>query len=252
MRLTKEQGMTQRSGITAGAILGGLVAIALFVPGVSSAQTDATVGDTVTVTAVGKVEGRPDLASISFGVNGKAETAQGALDQLAQRQQALIAALENLALGEDAVTTGTLTLRENCRYNRTLERTVCNGYVARTTVRAETTDLDQVGEIVDTGVRAGAGSINNVSFERTEDDAAVDEALRQAVAIAQAKATALAEGAGRQLGRVLVIEEGGAQRPRFSEESGLAFSGADFASGISFQPPDEVTRVSIVVTYALN
>src|SRR5688572_9490777 len=182
MARTKERGMSQRAGITAAALISGLVLIALLLPGVSTAQTEAAVQDTVSVTAVGKVEGRPDLASVSFGVNGKAETAQGALDQLAQRQRSLIAALEGLALAEDAVTTGNLSLRENCRYNRTLERVVCNGYVSRTTVRAETTDLDQVGEIVDTGVEAGAGSIHNVSFERTEDDAAVDEALRQAVA----------------------------------------------------------------------
>lgn len=244
--------MSQRAAITASVLIAGLVLVALLAPGISSAQTEATAQDTVSVTAVGKVEGRPDLASISFGVNGKAETAQGALDQLAQRQRSLIAALENLALAEDAVTTGNLSLRENCRYNRTLERVVCNGYVARTTVRAETTDLDQVGEIVDTGVQAGAGSVNNVSFERTEDDAAVDEALRQAVAIAQAKARALAEAAGRQLGRVLVIEEGGAQRPNFGEETFARNLSADAAGGISFQPPDEVTRVSIVVTYALN
>ena len=244
--------MSQRTGITAAVLISGLVLIALLAPGISSAQTEAAAQDTVSVTAVGKVEGRPDLASVSFGVRGKADTAQAALDQLGQKQRSLIAALENLALADDAVTTGNLSLRENCRYNRTLERVVCDGYVARTTVRAETTDLDQVGEIVDTGVQAGAGSINNVSFERTEDDAAVDEALRQAVAIAEAKARALAEGAGRQLGRVLVIEEGGAQRPDFGEESFARNLGAAAMSGVSFQPPDEVTRVTIVVTYALN
>jgi uncharacterized protein len=246
-------GMSQRGGILAASLVAVLVVLALIVPGVSTAQTDATVQDTVTVTAVGKVEGRPDLASISFGVGGRADTAQAALDQLAQRQASLIAALEGLQLGEDAVTTGNLSIRENCRYNRTLERVVCNGYRARTSVRAETTDLDRVGEVVDAGVQAGAGSVNDVSFERTEDDVAVDEALRQAIAVAEAKATALAEASGRTLGRVLVIEEGGAQRPFFGEESGFA-AGADFnsASGITFSPPDEVTRVNIVVTYALS
>ncbi len=244
--------MSQRAGVTAAILVTGLVMTALLIPKVSTAQTDATTQDTVSVTAVGKVEGRPDLASVSFGVNGRADTAQDALDLMAQRQRSLIAALEGLGLADDAVTTGTLSLRENCRYNRSLERVVCNGYIARTSVRAETTDLDEVGTIVDTGVQGGASSINNVSFERTEDDAAVDQALRQAVAIAEAKARALAEGAGRQLGRVLVIEEGGAQRPNFGEQSFDAARGLTAGSDISFDPPDEVTRVTIVVTYALN
>lgn len=243
--------MSRRASVMITMLVVGLVAIAVVVPGVSSAQTQTTTQDTVTVTAVGKVEGRPDLASVTFGVRGKADTAQGAMDLLAQRQSSLITALEGMGLPDDAVTTGNLSLRENCRYNRTLERTVCEGYLARTTVRAETTDLDLVGDIVDTGVKAGASSINNVSFERTEEDAAVDEALRQAVGIADAKARALAEAAGRQLGRVMVIEEGGASRPSFGAAD-AAFGRTAALGGFSFDPPDEVTRVTIVVTYALN
>lgn len=232
-----------------------LVVAALLVPGSGSAQTSTATQDTVTVTAVGKVEGRPDLAAVSFGIRATDASAQGAMDALAQRQNSVIDALENgLGLSDDAVRTGNISLRENCRYSRRLERTVCNGYLARTTVRAETRDLDQVGEIIDAGIAAGANSLNGVSFERTENDEALKEALAQAMQLARAKGEALATSANRNLGRVMVIEEGGAQRPAFDTATrGLAAGGAGFAAdSIRIDPPNDITRVLIVVTFALD
>lgn len=242
----------RRASLATAIVVAGLVLLAVVAPSISSAQTDTTQQDTVTVTAVGRVEGRPDLASVSFGVRGIDPSAEQAMDLLASRQSALIDALHGLGLTEDEVTTGNISLRRNCRFDRTLERTVCRGYLARTSVRAETTDLDQVGKIIDTGVRAGAGSLHGVSFERTEDDAAIAEALAQAVDLATAKARALADRAGRELGRVMVIEEGGARRPVFAEARALGGAASGFASDIVVNPPAEVTKVVIVVTFALN
>jgi len=230
-----------------------LVVAALVLPGIGTAQTTTAERDTVTVTAVGKVEGRPDLAAVSFGIRGVAATAQGAMEALARRQNAVIDALEDdLGLGDDAVRTGNISLRRNCRYDRSLERTVCRGYAARTTVRAETRDLDQVGAIIDAGIAAGASSLNGVNFERTENDQALQDALAQAMELARAKAEALATSANRTLGRVMVIQEGGAQRPIFEAPAAYDFGGAVAASGISVDPPNDITRVVIVVTYALD
>lgn len=230
-----------------------LTLAAILVPTAGLTQTDATPQDTVTVTAAGNVEGRPDLASISFGIRGRADTAKAAMDELSARQNRVIDALRDTGLTEEQVTTGNLSLGPACHYDRDLERTVCQGYVARTSVRAETTDLDAVGEIIDAGVVAGASSVNDVSFERTSEDDAIEEALAQAMALAKAKAEVLATGAGRQLGRAIVIEEGGAQRPVFS--SGDAAYGITASAGrtsISFNPADKITRVKIVVTFALS
>lgn len=229
-----------------------LILAAALLPTAGLTQTDATPQDTITVTAAGKVEGRPDLAAVSFGIRGKAATAQAAMDELSSRQNAVIAALRGLGLSEEEVTTGNISLRPACRYDRDRERTVCSGYVARTTVRAETKDLDQVGAIIDAGVEAGASSIKGVSFERTEENQAIQDALAQAMDLAKAKAEVLATRAGRQLGRAMVIEEGGSRRPVFSTAEAFGVAGASAARALTINPPDEITRVRIVVTFALN
>jgi uncharacterized protein YggE len=233
------------------AIVMALVVAAVIAPSPSTAQTETT-QDTVTVSAVGKVEGRPDLAAVNFGIGAVAPTGSGAIDELARRQDAVIDALENgLGLGDDAVRTGNISVRRNCRYDRNLKRTVCNGYRARTSVRAETRSLDQVGDIIDAGIAAGANTLEGVSFERTENDEALREALTQAMELARSKGETLAAASERSLGRVLVIEEGGAQRPIFS--AGNFDSARGVAAGsIEVDPRNDVTSVIVVVTYALN
>lgn len=241
----------RRLSLATAAVAAGLVGAALMRPAIGTAQTTGE-RDTVTVAAVGKVEGRPDLAVVHLGISATDESAQLAMDELARRQNAVIDALENgVGLADDQVRTGNITLRRNCRYDRSLERTVCRGYAARTSVTAETTDLDQVGTIIDAALRAGARALNGVSFERTEDDAALREALAQAMELARAKADTLARSAGRTLGRVMVIEEGGARRPVFAAAD-AAFGTAGSTPELDIDPSDSVTRVVIAVTFALD
>jgi uncharacterized protein YggE len=239
-------------------VLSGLVLLtlgAILLPTVGLTQTDATPLDTVTVTAAGKVEGRPDLAAVSFGISAKADTATAAMNELSSRQNGVIDALRATGLTNEQVTTGNISLGPACHYDRSLRRTVCEGFVGRTSVRAETTDLDAVGEIIDAGVAGGATAVNDVSFERTEDNEAIKEALAQAMDLATTKAGVLATRAGRQLGRAIVIEEGGAQRPVFNT-GGADFTSAGTASAaygrIVINPSDRITKVKIVVTFALN
>lgn len=231
-----------------------LVAVAVLAPTAGLSQTAEAIPDSVTVTAAGKVEGRPDLAVVSFGVKARDATAEATMNELSARQNGVIDALRATGLTEDQVTTGNISLREACHYDRELRRTVCEGFVARTSVRAETRDLEGVGEIIDAGVAGGASSVNNVSFDRTEENEAIKEALAQAMDLAIAKAEVLATRAGRALGRAIVIEEGGAQRPVFGTASADFGGVAARAAALPFtiNPPDEITKVRIVVTFALN
>ena len=231
-----------------------LVGAAVLAPTAGLSQTEGTATvDTVTVTAAGKVEGRPDLASITFGIRTRNDTASGAMDELADRQNRIIDNVRALGLPQDDVTTGGINLGENCHYDRNVDRVVCNGFEASTTVRAETTDFDLVGRIIDAGVEGGATSVRDVSFERTEDNQAIQDALAEAMALATNKAQVLATGAGRDLGRVLVIEEGGSRRPVFrTATADFAAAASGTTTGFVINPADHITRVRIVVTFALN
>lgn len=244
--------MMSKRLVTAIAVVATAVVVAALMSSPAVTQTEPAPQDTVTVTAAGKVEGRPDLAAVSFGISARADSAQGAMNELSVEQNAVIDALLALGLPEEDVTTQNVSLQRDCHYDRSLDRTVCEGYVARTGVRAETRDLEQIGEIIDTGVGAGATSVRGISFERTEQNEAIREALAQAMDLAKMKAEVLATGAGRELGRAVVIEEGGARRPTFTTDTqGFASGGGSVLPNIVINPADEITKVKIVVTFAL-
>ncbi|HEV3472645.1 MAG TPA: SIMPL domain-containing protein [Actinomycetota bacterium] len=246
--------MSGRSGSAIGVlVIVALIATAVLVPTAGFGQTDTATLDTVTVTAAGTVEGRPDLATITFGIRTRAATAEATMEELAARQNAVIDNIRALGLPPEDVTTGNIGLQEACRYDRDLERTVCSGFVARTSVRAETSDFDLVGPIIDAGVEGGATSVGGVNFERTEENEAIQEALAEAMDLARTKAEVLATRAGRQLGRAMVIEEGGSRRPVFDTDEVFArASGGGTAAAFVINPADRITRVRIVVTFALN
>lgn len=245
-----------RSSISTAVVLGVilLTIAAVLGPTAGLTQTETATIDTVTVTAAGTVEGRPDLATISFGIRARAATAEAAMDELARRQNAVIDNIRAVGLAQDEVTTGNIGLQEACHYDRDLDRQVCSGFVARTSVHAETSDFDLVGQIIDAGVEGGATSVEDVNFERTEENQAIQDALAQAMDLARTKAEVLATRAGRQLGRAMVIEEGGSRRPVFAtaETFGRVAGGGVAASAFVINPPDRITRVRIVVTFALN
>jgi uncharacterized protein YggE len=246
---------SRRRRLTIAAITAlGLLTLAALLPVPGIGQTDTPFSETVTVTAAAEVEIAPDLAAVVFGVSARSDSAAAAMDEMARKQNQVFDALLTFGLTEDEVTTGDVSLSRKFVYDRQLDRRIFVGYVAKSTIRAETANVEQIGEIIDVGVDAGADSVRGIDFEATDQNAAIQEALAEAMDLAKLKAQVLAERAGRTLGRALVIEEGGAQTPRHlaPEPNFAAAAGgiADFTVRIS--PPDEITRVRIIVTFALQ
>jgi uncharacterized protein YggE len=74
----------------------------------------------------------------------------------------------------------------------------------RVTVR----DTDQLGELLDAAVNAGANSIYGVTFYVDDQTAAASEARVEAVEDARTKAEELASAAGMTLGPMVALSEG--------------------------------------------
>ena len=67
--------------------------------------------------------------------------------------------------------------------------------------------IDDVGNLLSKTVESGANEIQNVTYFSSTYDQAYEEALKKAVELARGKAEAIAEADGRQLGKVLKVEE---------------------------------------------
>jgi uncharacterized protein len=168
----------------------------LLLPAATMAQTrTVTVGGAATQTVPN------DAASLSFGVSKVRKTRQAALQVVANRLRAVIAAVQSVPGVEPGdVTTGQISVREVTRNERTL-------YRAAEGIVVILHEPERAGELVNAAIAAGATGSRGPSFFASDPELAYRNTLLAAFDQAQAKAAALAERAGVTLGPVLSIEE---------------------------------------------
>ncbi|MBM3710051.1 MAG: DUF541 domain-containing protein, partial [Actinobacteria bacterium] len=84
------------------------------------------------------------------------------------------------------------------------------GYRVINTIKASTTDLEKIGEIIATATETGATDISSIGFDITEETRknAKNDALTKATLDASEKASAIANAMGLVIDSVLYITEG--------------------------------------------
>jgi uncharacterized protein len=157
--------------------------------------------DSVTVGGSGSVVAVPTQASLSLGVESRGDTAKAALAANARAMRKVIDAVK--AAGGRDVGTQAVSLSEALDDNGELK-----GYAASNTV-STTIDVKQAGAVIDAAVGAGANQVYGPSLSVDDQSALYRQALKAAVVDAHARAETLAEAAGRTLGKVTSISEGG-------------------------------------------
>jgi uncharacterized protein YggE len=228
----------KRIALAAGLLLAAAALAGVLRPEGAGADTTTPAGDSVTVTGTGTVEAVPDRAEVSAGVETRAPTAKAALAANGAAMQKVIAALR--ANGGKDVTTQAVSLSTAFDQNGKP-----NGYVASNVASAETS-LDGAGGLIDAAVAAGANTIYGPSLSRSDADALYRQALAKAVDDAKARAGILAKAAGRQLGRVTAIVEGGAAPVPVAAKASAAPDSTPVVSG-----PQETTA-QVSVTFELQ
>lgn len=210
-------------------------------PDLAGAQQEpaAAENDTVTVTGVGSVEAVPDEARMSFGVETRRPTAQAAIAANADAMQKVIAALRGAGARE-------LQTEWVSVYPVSREEGVIDGYSVSNSVSA-TIDVDRAGALIDAAAEAGANQISGPGMSSSDAEGLYREALSKAVADARARAEILAKAAGRTLGEVTSIVEGGAAPvPYYDRAPGAAEAATPVVPG------QQETTASVSVTFALR
>lgn len=196
--------------------------------------------DTVTVMGVGSVEAVPDEANFSFGVESRGRTAQAAIAANAAAMEKVIAALRQAGAREIATQWVSV-------YAVTGEDGSVTGYSASNSVSA-TVGVQRAGALIDAAAEAGANQISGPGMSSSDADRLYRDALSDAVADARERAEALAKAAGRTLGEISSIVEGGAATPLpYAEKAAL-----DAASPTPIVPGRQETSAMVSVTFELG
>ena len=160
--------------------------------------------NTVTGQGTATIKAIPDLVGVYFNVETKASTSEEATSKNAEIVEELITNLVKEGFERKEIQTMSFNVYPDYSWNNGNQR--LNGYIATHQIKVElsTEDADKIGEVIDTGVNAGAG-ISYINFELSQEkqNQYKSEALKLAAEDAKIKSEAIAEGLGNKLGNLV-------------------------------------------------
>lgn len=232
-------------------LVGGLsILIALFGAGSGtgvSAQGQETPEGGISVTGEGRVNVSPDVARASIGVEETGDDLSEVLDNANQRMDAVIEALRDQGIPEEEIQTQAFSILVE-RDHEASGRPI-SGFTVVNRVQVEVTPTEDVAEVIEQAVDAGANQVGNIHFVVEDRDAAVEQAREQAVEDAREKAEHLAELGNVSLGPIVSISETAAGPPVPEAAADEAVGGA---GAPPIEPGQQTVGVTIQVVYSIE
>jgi len=166
------------------------------------------------ITVVGDSQAKvaPDTAVVTFAVVTQSSQAVNAQQENARKSEAVKQAVEAIASNADKIEVKTDNYNlspEQDYYSGRMPKII--GYEVKNSVTVSIGDLTQVGTVIDAATKAGANSVEGISFVVREDSPAQGDALALATRQALAKAEAIAKSLNGRIVRVVETNEGGVQ-----------------------------------------
>ncbi len=221
-----------------------LVLICIIALGTVSAATIPEDSARLQVTGNAVITADPDTALITLGVETSSTSADKAAAENAERMASVLEALEALGLEGSTISTSGYNIYS---YSDTFARTtsdeaITTTYNVHNGITITTKDLDQVGRIVDTAVKAGANQVQNVRFDLADKQEMQLQALAIAIEQALAKADVMAKSAGETIGGVVSVSEEYGTYVAKNESLQMMAGGFDRGATTSINPGEiEVT-----------
>ncbi len=201
-----------------------VLSAALALPVAAPVLAQEALSPMINVTGTGTVEAAPDIATLSIGVTTQGDTAAAALAANSAALEAVLARLTAAGIAPSDMQTSNLSLNPNWTGYEN-NNPVISSYIASNQLTITIRKLDGLGAVLDASVADGANTLNGLTFAVADPKPLLDEARKEAVADARAKADLLATAAGVKLGKIVSITEtmaGEAPVPMYKAELSAA------------------------------
>jgi uncharacterized protein len=163
--------------------------------------------ESVTVSGIGRANVTPDRFTFSVGVQTVGATVDDAVAENNRKVAAVIAALKKAGAQDKDIQTGQFSIYPQQDYQQgKLPRIL--GYQVSNNINVRSEKVGDAGRLLGVAVSAGVNHSSGINFEVSDPARGRDQGLRAAFDDARAKATLLAQAAGRTLGRAVTISEG--------------------------------------------
>ncbi|MFM2409910.1 MAG: hypothetical protein RL481_738, partial [Pseudomonadota bacterium] len=151
----------------------------------------------LSVSATGRSETRPDMATFTAGIETFGKTGPDASKANADKMDALVAALEKQGIAEKDIQTQAVTIQ---RIDWGPKR---GQYQAANQVSVRVRKVDQASAAIGAATGAGANILNGPTLSQSDPEKGKLSAYGNAYKAAKARAEAYADAAGMRISRVL-------------------------------------------------
>lgn len=201
----------------------------------------------VTVVGDSQTKVPPDTARITFSVVTQNAQALAAQQENARKSEAVKTAVEQLASNyKTEIKTSDYSLNPEQSYNYGKMPKIV-GYEVKNTVTISISDLSQVGAVIDAATKAGANSVDGISFVLGETSPSQGDALALATKQAMAKAESIAQSLGGRVVRIVETREGGAPnlQPNYDEYKYMANAASNASAARSYSTPVQAGSLDV-------
>lgn len=178
-----------------------------FKPVVNTGST--TVQNTLSVSGNALLSAAPDQAIAYINIVTDDENAKTAQSANRETSNAVVDALKSWGVDTSSIETDSYSLSKKQEWVKENGTYVDVGYRLTHTLKVTTERVDEVGDMVDVAVNAGANGVDGVTFSLSKDKEKQvrDQALERAITAAKEKAQRMASTAGVTLGKVTSVSE---------------------------------------------
>lgn len=206
----------------------------------------ATTENVVIVSGTGEVMMSPDLVSITLGVSTKGSVVRGIVDENNQKIAAMVAALKEKGVASERIRTSRFTLAPVVDRDR-----MRKGYEVSNTIEISSSELVDVGALVDAAIDSGANEIRGPRFTVENQKGVQDRCIERAFADARGKAVKIAALSQRRLGQVLAATDGSTSPYQLQRQQPTGAVGG-VVGGVVMEPGVQPVRCGLTVMFALE
>lgn len=192
-------------------------ALLLFSTFLATANSALPANRHIAVQGSAELKTTPDIAVISFEVSNLQPTALAAKAEVDKRVNQFLDGLEDFEVQTEGVTATNLLTEPQYIYTRDNEQQLA-GYRASRSVQIELTNIDQLNELINFGLKVEISEVQNIQLRSSKTEEMRKKVTAMAVENAKANATALASAFEARLGKIYSInsntqrQQGGYER----------------------------------------
>lgn len=218
----------------------------------SVARSTAT--GTITVVGEGRVSIKPDIARVNIGVENVKPTVKEASAQTKTTMDAVLKAVKDQGIADKDIQTSNFSIYTERTGPPDSKGNAGNmQYHVSNQVAITIRDLNQVSNVLDAAIEAGANNIYGVNFSVQEPAKVEAQGRQAAVQDALRRARELARLNGVQLGNVVSVSEVvGSQGGMISNSFRDSVMGKGAGGGGPISPGEMELTMQIQVTYAIQ